>query len=115
MSIIRSIIEQNYREYNKCNLHHQLFNHNIAEKLVIKLSLMKKDGSQGKRKKNKTQENENTAVHEQLKTHKGKISLKSQLSDFVAAFGAGGGRKGGSCSYSGQQKFQGYFSLVCTS
>lgn len=53
MSIIRSIIEQNYRQYNKCNLHHQLFNHNIAEKLVIKLSLMKKDGSQGKRKKKK--------------------------------------------------------------
>lgn len=69
----------------------------------------------GKEKKNKTQENENTAVLEQLKTHKGKFSLKSLLSDFVAASGAGGGRKGGSCSYSGQQKFQGYFSLVSTS
>lgn len=66
------------------------------------------------KEKHKIQENENTAVLEQLKTHKGKISCKSLVSDFVAAFGAGGGRKDGRCPYSGQQKSQGYFSLDYT-
>lgn len=57
----------------------------------------------GEKEKHKIQENENTAVLEQLKTHKGKISCKSLISDFVADFGGGGGRKDGRCPYAGQQ------------
>jgi len=57
---------------------------------------MKKDGSQGGRggitgkcnRKMKT-----AALELKLKSHKGKISYKSLISDFMAAFGGGGRRK----------------------
>lgn len=44
---LEGITEHNYGQYNKHSLHHQLFYHKIAEKLVIRLGLMKTDGSHG--------------------------------------------------------------------